>query len=148
VCSCWPCSGALGEAFISIGIGATGIGIGLGEVVAALVLLLPLATADFALAALAIVTAVWLGVDAYELVWRREARAQARSVLASSLARRRMEARGIEPLLQPCKGRVLPLPLRPRAQDSLRRTHKAPVRRATSAAVVALMSTVSRMSSA
>ena len=34
---------------------------------------------------------------------------------------RSMEARGIEPLLQPCKGRVLPLPLRPRRLQSLRK---------------------------
>jgi hypothetical protein len=57
-----------------------------GRFVAALVLLLvlPLATALPALAALAIVTAVWLGLDTYELVWRREDRAQSRSALASS----------------------------------------------------------------
>jgi low temperature requirement protein LtrA len=50
----------------------------------ALLLVLPLTTAVPALAALAVVTAVWLGLDAYELVWRREARAQSRSALASS----------------------------------------------------------------
>jgi hypothetical protein len=49
-----------------------------------LLLVLPPATAVSALAALTIVTEVWLGLDAYELVWRREARAQARSALASS----------------------------------------------------------------
>ena len=57
-----------------------------GRFVAALVLLLvlPLATAVPALAALAIVTAVWLSLDTYELVWRREARAQSRSVLTNA----------------------------------------------------------------
>ena len=50
----------------------------------ALLLLLPLATAVPALAALALVTAVWLALHAYELVWWREARAESRSVLASS----------------------------------------------------------------
>ena len=55
-----------------------------GRFVAAVVLLLPLATAVPAVAALAIVTAVWLALTAYELVWWREARAQSRSVLASS----------------------------------------------------------------
>ena len=57
-----------------------------GRFVAALVflLVLPLATAVPALAALAIVTAVWLALNAYELVWWREARAESRSVLASS----------------------------------------------------------------
>jgi low temperature requirement protein LtrA len=57
-----------------------------GRFVAALVLLLvlPLATAIPALAALALVTAVWLALHAYELVWWREARAESRSMLASS----------------------------------------------------------------
>jgi low temperature requirement protein LtrA len=57
-----------------------------GRFVAALVLLLllPLATAVPALAALALVTAVWLALHAYELVWWREARAESRSMLASS----------------------------------------------------------------
>jgi low temperature requirement protein LtrA len=57
-----------------------------GRFVAAVVLLLviPLATAIPALAALAIVTAVWLGLHTYELVWWREARAEWRSLLASS----------------------------------------------------------------
>ena len=57
-----------------------------GRFIAAVVLLvlLPLATAVPAVAALAIVTAVWLALNAYELVWWREARAQSRSVLASS----------------------------------------------------------------
>ena len=57
-----------------------------GRFVAALVLLLvlPLATAVPALAALAIVTVVWVSLHAYELVWWREARADSRSMLASS----------------------------------------------------------------
>jgi low temperature requirement protein LtrA len=49
-----------------------------------LILLLPLATAVPALAALALVTAVWLALHTYELVWWREARAESRSMLASS----------------------------------------------------------------
>jgi hypothetical protein len=48
-----------------------------------LLLVLPLATVVPALAALALVTAVWLGLHAYELVWWREARAESRSMLAS-----------------------------------------------------------------
>jgi low temperature requirement protein LtrA len=57
-----------------------------GRFVAALALLLvlPLATVVPALAALAVVTAVWLALHTYELVWWREARAESRSVLASS----------------------------------------------------------------
>jgi low temperature requirement protein LtrA len=57
-----------------------------GRFVAALVLVLvlPLATVVPAIAALALVTAVWLGLHAYELVWWREARAESRSMLASS----------------------------------------------------------------
>jgi low temperature requirement protein LtrA len=57
-----------------------------GRFVAALVLLLvlPLATTIPALAALALVTAVWLALHTYELVWWREARAESRSMLASS----------------------------------------------------------------
>ena len=57
-----------------------------GRFVAALVLLLvlPLATAVPALAALALVTAVWVALHVYELVWWREARAESRSMLASS----------------------------------------------------------------
>jgi low temperature requirement protein LtrA len=57
-----------------------------GRFVAALVLLLalPLATVIPALAALTLVTAVWLALYAYELVWWREARADSRSLLASS----------------------------------------------------------------
>jgi low temperature requirement protein LtrA len=56
-----------------------------GRFVAAVALLvvLPLATMVPALAALALVTAVWLALHAYELVWWREARAASRSVLAS-----------------------------------------------------------------
>jgi low temperature requirement protein LtrA len=57
-----------------------------GRFVAALVLLvlLPVATVIPALAALALVTAVWLALHTYELVWWREARAESRSLLASS----------------------------------------------------------------
>jgi low temperature requirement protein LtrA len=56
-----------------------------GRLAAALVLLLvlPLATLVPALAALALVTAVWLALHTYELVWWREARAESRSMLAS-----------------------------------------------------------------
>jgi low temperature requirement protein LtrA len=56
-----------------------------GRFVAAFVLLLvlPLATAVPALAALALVTLVWLALHTYELVWWREARAESRSTLAS-----------------------------------------------------------------
>jgi hypothetical protein len=50
----------------------------------ALVLLLPAATVVPALAALALVTAVWLALHTYEFVWWREARAESRSMLASS----------------------------------------------------------------
>jgi low temperature requirement protein LtrA len=49
-----------------------------------LLLVLPLATVLPALAALALVTAIWLGLHSYELVWWREARAESRSMLASS----------------------------------------------------------------
>ena len=57
-----------------------------GRFVAArlLLLLLPVATMVPALAALALVTAVWLALHTYELVWWREARAESRSVLASA----------------------------------------------------------------
>jgi low temperature requirement protein LtrA len=57
-----------------------------GRFVAALALLLvlPVATAVPALAALALVTAVWLALHAYELVWWREARAESRSALSAS----------------------------------------------------------------
>ena len=56
-----------------------------GRLVASLVLLLmiPLATVIPALAALALVTIVWLALHTYELVWWREARAESRSMLAS-----------------------------------------------------------------
>jgi low temperature requirement protein LtrA len=49
-----------------------------------LVLLLPPAMAIPSLAALALVTAVWVALHIYELVWWREARAESRSMLASS----------------------------------------------------------------
>jgi low temperature requirement protein LtrA len=52
--------------------------------VLALLLVLPLATAVPALAALALVTVVWVALHTYELVWWREARAESRSMLASS----------------------------------------------------------------
>ena len=57
-----------------------------GRFVAAVVflLVLPLAMVIPALAALALVTAVWLALHTYELVWWREARAESRSMLASS----------------------------------------------------------------
>jgi low temperature requirement protein LtrA len=57
-----------------------------GRFVAALALLLviPLATMVPAIAALAIVTAAWLALHVYELVWWREARAESRSALTSS----------------------------------------------------------------
>jgi low temperature requirement protein LtrA len=57
-----------------------------GRLVAALLLLavLPVATMVPALAALALVTVVWLALHTYELLWWREARAESRSVLASS----------------------------------------------------------------
>jgi low temperature requirement protein LtrA len=57
-----------------------------GRFAAALLLLLvlPLATVVPALAGLALVTLVWLGLHTYELVWWREARAESRSMLASS----------------------------------------------------------------
>jgi low temperature requirement protein LtrA len=57
-----------------------------GRLVAALALflVLPLATVVPALAALALVTAIWVALHTYELVWWREARAESRSVLASS----------------------------------------------------------------
>jgi low temperature requirement protein LtrA len=50
----------------------------------ALLLVLPVATAVPALAALALVSGVWLALHTYELVWWREARAESRSMLASS----------------------------------------------------------------
>ena len=56
-----------------------------GRLVASLVLLLmiPFATVIPALAALALVTVVWLALHTYELVWWRDARAESRSMLAS-----------------------------------------------------------------
>jgi len=56
-----------------------------GRFVAALLLLflLPVATIVPALAALALVTAVWLALHTYEIVWWREARAESRSILTS-----------------------------------------------------------------
>lgn len=53
-----------------------------GRFTAALVLLLvfPFATMIPALAALALVTAVWLGLHAYELIWWRAARAESRAL--------------------------------------------------------------------
>jgi low temperature requirement protein LtrA len=48
-----------------------------------LLLALPLATAVPAVAALAVVTGVWLALHVYELVWWREARAESRSMIAS-----------------------------------------------------------------
>jgi low temperature requirement protein LtrA len=62
------------------------LGLSRGRFTAAVLLLLvfPLATAVPALAALALVTAIWLALHAYELVWWREARAESRSMLASS----------------------------------------------------------------
>jgi low temperature requirement protein LtrA len=57
-----------------------------GRFVAALVFLavLPVATVIPALAALALVAFVWVALHTYELVWWREARAESRSLLASS----------------------------------------------------------------
>jgi low temperature requirement protein LtrA len=57
-----------------------------GRFVAALafLLLLPVAAMVPALAALALVTAVWCALHTYELVWWRQARAESRSLLASS----------------------------------------------------------------
>jgi low temperature requirement protein LtrA len=49
----------------------------------ALMLLFPVATAVPALAALALVTAVWVALHTYELVWWREARTESRSLVAS-----------------------------------------------------------------
>jgi hypothetical protein len=48
------------------------------------VLLFPLATRVPALAALALVTAIWVALHAYELVWWRESRAETRSIATSS----------------------------------------------------------------
>ena len=49
----------------------------------ALVVLLPAATVVPALAGLALVTAVWLALHVYELVWWRDARTESRSALAA-----------------------------------------------------------------
>ena len=56
-----------------------------GRFTAAVVLLvlLPVATMIPALAALALVATVWLGLHIYEFVWWREARAESRSMLAA-----------------------------------------------------------------
>jgi low temperature requirement protein LtrA len=56
--------------------------LGRGRLVAAIAcaLLLPVAVAVPALLALAFITAVWVGLHAYELIWWREARAQTRSI--------------------------------------------------------------------
>jgi len=56
-----------------------------GRFVAAVVLMLvfPIATVVPALAALGLVTAVWLALHAYELVWWRAARAESRSLLTA-----------------------------------------------------------------
>ena len=56
----------------------------MGVAALALVLMLPLATAVPALAALALVTAIWVALHTYEIVWWREARAESRSILTSS----------------------------------------------------------------
>ena len=57
-----------------------------GRFVTALAFLaaLPLATRVSALAALGVVTAIWLALHTYELVWWRQARAESRSMPASS----------------------------------------------------------------
>ena len=59
---------------------------GLDRWMATIVLLamVPVATVVPALAALALVAAVWLALHVYELVWWREARAESRSMLAAS----------------------------------------------------------------
>jgi low temperature requirement protein LtrA len=49
----------------------------------AIMLVLPVASVVPALAALALVTAVWVALHTYELVWWREARAESRSVLST-----------------------------------------------------------------
>ena len=49
----------------------------------ALLLILPIAAAIPGLAALALVTAVWLGLHTYELVWWRQSRAESRSAVTS-----------------------------------------------------------------
>ena len=56
--------------------------LGRGRVLAALAcaLLWPVAIVVPALVALALVTAVWVGLHAYELIWWREERARARAI--------------------------------------------------------------------
>jgi hypothetical protein len=56
--------------------------LGRGRLVAATAcaLLFPLAMVVPALAALALLTTVWLALHAYEIIWWREARAQTRAV--------------------------------------------------------------------
>ena len=67
-----------------------------GRFVAALLLLLllPVATIVPALAALALVTAVWLALHTYEIVWWREARSESRSALTSAQARSSTQTAG------------------------------------------------------
>ena len=62
--------------------------LGGGRLVAALVctLLIPVALLGPAVAALALVAAVWVGLHAYELIWWREERAQARASCAGLTA--------------------------------------------------------------
>ena len=63
-------------------------GVGRGRLVAAIAcaLLFPVALVVPALAALALVAAVWVGLHAYELIWWREARARARAARAPASA--------------------------------------------------------------
>jgi low temperature requirement protein LtrA len=49
-----------------------------------LLILMPFATAMPALAALALVTAIWVALHTYELVWWRAARAESRSLLTNT----------------------------------------------------------------
>jgi hypothetical protein len=58
----------------------------IGRLVAgmACLLLIPVATAVPALAALALVAAVWVGLHAYKLIWWREARGEIRSGRAAA----------------------------------------------------------------
>jgi low temperature requirement protein LtrA len=62
------------------------LGVGRPIAAAAFLLLLPAATAVPALAAIAIVAAVWVALHAYELLWWREERAQRRAVDADEVA--------------------------------------------------------------
>ena len=50
----------------------------------AFLVLLPIATTMPALAGLALVLAVWLGLHVYELIWWRDARAESRSAVTST----------------------------------------------------------------